>query len=168
MRGEHVHLVDEVHLAAAACRRVLHVVEQFTRVVHLGARSGVDLEQVDEPAGVDVPAGAALAAGLRRDAPLAVERLGEDAGDGRLADAAGARKQERVMDAARVERVGEGATHVVLADELVEAARAPLAGEDEVTHGRRLDIRGRGSREAARARIPPAPGVTAAAAPFRA
>ena len=168
MRREHVHLVDEVHLAAAARRRVLHVVEQLAGVVHLGARRGVDLEQVDEAARIDVPAGTALTARLRRDAALAVERLGEDARDGGLADAARAGEQEGVVDAARVERVGERAAHVVLADEFVEAARAPLAGEDEIAHGRRLDIRDRGSREAARARIPPAPGVTAAAAPFRA
>jgi len=124
-----VHFVDEVHLAAAARRGVLHVVEQLARVVHLGARRGVDLEQVDEPAGVDVLARATLAARLRGDAALAVERLGEDARDGGLAHAARAGEKKRVVDATGVERVGERAAHVILPDEFFEGAWAPLAGE---------------------------------------
>ena len=105
VRREHVHFVDQVDLVAAARRRVLHVVEQLARVVDLGARGRVHFEQVDEAARVDVAAGAALAAGLRRHALLAVQRLGEDARDRGLADAARAGEQERVVDAARVERV---------------------------------------------------------------
>ena len=97
---QHVHFVDQVDLVAAARRRVLHVVEQLARVVDLGARGRVDLDQVDEAALVDLAAGAALAAGLRADARLAVQRLGEDARDRRLADAARAGEQERVVDAA--------------------------------------------------------------------
>ena len=134
VRRQHVHFVDQVDLVASARRRVLHVVEQLARVVDLGARGRVDFEQVDETAGVDVDTGRALAARRRRHAGLAVQRLGEDAGDGRLADAARAGEQERVVDAARIERVGERAADVVLTDELVERARAPFAGEDEVTH----------------------------------
>ena len=68
VRREHVHFVDEVHLVAAAGRRVLHVVEQLARVVDLGARGGVDLDEVDEAAGVDLAAGGADAAGLGADA----------------------------------------------------------------------------------------------------
>src|SRR5690606_83118 len=79
--------------------------------------------------------GIALAAGFGSGAALAVQGLSEDAGDGGLADAAGAREQEGVVDAARLEGVGEGADDVFLADEFGEAARAPLAGEDQVGHG---------------------------------
>jgi hypothetical protein len=61
-----VHLVDEVHLVAAAGRRVLHVVEQLARIVDLGARRRIDLDQVDEAAFVDFPASGANAAGDSR------------------------------------------------------------------------------------------------------
>ena len=146
VRREHVHFVDQVDLVAAARRRVLHVVEQLARVVDLGARGRVDLEQVDEAAGVDVAAGAALAAGRRRDALLAVERLGEDARDRRLADAARAGEQERVVDAARVERVGQRAADVVLADELVEACAGATCGRGRGNSCGGRGLLGRGSR----------------------
>ena len=45
---EHVHFVDEVHLVAAAGGRVLHVVEQLARVIDLGARGGIDFDEIDE------------------------------------------------------------------------------------------------------------------------
>ena len=134
MRRQHVHFVDQVDLVAAAGRQVLDVLEQLARVVDLGAGGRVDLDQVHEAALVDLAAGAALAAGRRADAALAVERLREDARDRRLADAARAGEQEGVMDAARVERVDERLAHVLLADQLGEAAGTPLAGEYEVAH----------------------------------
>ena len=135
MRREHVHLVDQVHLVAPARRRILNVVEQLARVVDLGARSRVDLEQIHEPPGVDITTGAALAAGRRGHASLAVERLREDARNGRLADAARACEQERMMDASRIERVRERTSDMVLPDEFVEPARSPFTGKNEVAHG---------------------------------
>jgi hypothetical protein len=42
-----------------------------------------------------------------------------------------------VVDAARIERVGQRTAHVFLSDELVERAWAPLSGKNEVTHRRR-------------------------------
>jgi len=131
-----VRFVDQVDLVAAAGRCVLHVLEQLAGVLHLGARGGVDLDQVDEAPLVDLAARRADAAGPRRDPGLAVERLGEQPRDGGLADAARAGEQERVVDAAGVERVGERPHDVLLADQLGEGARAPLAGEDEVAHAK--------------------------------
>src|SRR5690606_27744088 len=46
VRREHVHFVDQVDLVAAARGGVLHVVEQLAGVVDLGARGGVDFDQV--------------------------------------------------------------------------------------------------------------------------
>ena len=135
MRREHVHFVDQVHLVAPARRRILNVVEQLARVVDLGARGRVDLEQIDEPARVDIATGAAFAAGCRGHASLAIERLREDARDRRLAHTARAREQERMVDAARVERVRERASDMILSDELIEFARSPFAGKNEVAHG---------------------------------
>ena len=124
---QHVHFVDEVHLVAAASRRILHVVEQFAGVVDLGARCGIHLDEIDEAALVDFPAGRADAAGIRADAGFAVERFRQDARDRRLADAARAGEQERMMDLAAVERVAQRAQHVLLSDHLGEALGAPFA-----------------------------------------
>ncbi len=62
MAGEHVHFVDQVDLEAPATRCVLHVVEQLTGVLDLGAAGGVDLDQVDKAALVDFTAHRALTA----------------------------------------------------------------------------------------------------------
>ena len=129
-----MHLVDEVHLVAAAGRGVLHVVQQFARVIDLGARGGIDLDQIREAARIDLPAARAGAVRLRRHALLAVQALGEDARDGGLADPARTAKEERVVHAAAGERVLERPPHVLLSDEFGEILRAPLARQCGVTH----------------------------------
>ena len=91
---EHVHFVDEIDLVAAARGRVLHVVQQLARVIDLGARGGVHLDQIDEAPGIDLAARRAFPAGLGAHALLAVQALREDSRDGRLADAARAGEQE--------------------------------------------------------------------------
>jgi hypothetical protein len=133
--GEHVHLVDEVHLVAALGRRVLDVLQQLTGVVHAGARGGVDLNQVHEAPAVDGGAGRAFTAGFGADALLAVQRLGEQPRHGGLADAARAGEQVRVVQTVARERVAERPAHVLLTDHVGEAARAPLAGKRLVAHG---------------------------------
>ena len=62
---QHVHFVDQVDLVAADRRRVARVVEDLAHVVDAGVRRGVELEQVDEAAGVDVDARGAHAARRR-------------------------------------------------------------------------------------------------------
>ena len=96
---QHVHFVDQVDLEAAARRRVLHVVEQVARVVDLGARGGIDLDQVDDSARRRCRGRWRRRRRVRADAAFAVQALGEDARDGGLADAARAREQERVVHA---------------------------------------------------------------------
>ena len=48
VRREHVYFVDQVDLVASTTRRVPHVVQQFARVLDLGAACSVHLDQVDE------------------------------------------------------------------------------------------------------------------------
>jgi hypothetical protein len=124
---QHVHLVDEVHLVASAARCVLHVVEQFTRVIDLGARGRIHFDEIDETTLVDLPACGAHAAGIRAHAGFAVQRFGEYARHRGFADSAGAGKQEGVMDFAAVERVAQGAQHMLLPHHFGEALGAPLA-----------------------------------------
>ena len=127
-------LVDDVDLVAAPRRCVLHGFEQFAHVVHAGARGGVDLDHVDESALVHVHATAAFATGLRGHTRLTVQALGQDAGDGGLANTAGAGEQEGVVQSFLVDAVDQGTGYVFLADQLVERAGTPLAGEYLVTH----------------------------------
>ena len=54
---------------------------------------------------------------------LAVERLGEDARDGGLADAARAGEEIGVVEPVALERVGQGPDDVLLARQLGEGAR---------------------------------------------
>ena len=126
-RAQHVHLVDQVHLVAAARRRVLHVVEQFARVIDLGARGGVDFDQVDAAAGLDLAAAGAFEARRRAHAAFAVQALGQDPRHRGLAHAARAREQEGVVHASARERIAERGEHMLLAGHLGEAARTPFA-----------------------------------------
>ncbi len=97
---QHVDFVDDVDLIAACGRRVLGVFQHLAHVVDAGVGGGIDLDQVDEPAGLDLLAGGADAAGLSADAGLAIQAAGQDAGQGGLADAAGACEQVGMMQPA--------------------------------------------------------------------
>ena len=132
---QHVHFVDQVDLDPPAAGHVLRVVDHFAHVVDAGIAGRVDLEQVDEPPRVDVAARIALAAGLGGGSALAIQRLGEDAGDGGLAHPARAGEEEGVMHPPRIERVGERTHHVLLADQLGKPPGPPLPRKDEIGHG---------------------------------
>src|SRR5699024_2530280 len=71
---------------------------------------------------------------LGRLAALAIERFGKDARNRGLADATRAGKQVRVMRAPRVQRIGQRAHHVLLADQLGEAPRSPFACKNLIGH----------------------------------
>src|SRR5690606_1534210 len=94
---------------------------------HAPIRSGVQLYIIDVTAGVDLGTGAALSARLRSDAGLAVQRLGENARQGRLAHTAGAGEQPGMVQTLGVQGVGERTNHMVLTDEGIERTRPPLA-----------------------------------------
>ena len=108
--GQHVHLVDHVDLVARVRRRVHGLLEQLRHFVDAAVRRRVHLDIVDEAAGVDRDAGFAHAARLGGDAAVAVradavERLGQDARQRGLADAAGPGEQVGVVQAAGLQRV---------------------------------------------------------------
>ena len=132
--GEHVHLVDEVHLETGPDRGVLDVVEKVPGLLHPGARGRVHFDEIDVAPLVDLAAGPALAARPRGRAVLAVEALREDPGDSGLADPARSREQIGMVQPVALEGVDEGPHHVLLAHDGVEAPRTPLAGERLVAH----------------------------------
>ncbi len=132
---QHVHFVDQVDLEAPDRRHVARVVEHFAHVVDAGVGRGIELQQIYEAAGVDVHAGGAGAARLGGDAVGdAVEAFREDARDRRLADAARAGEKICVMKPVAAQRIGQRGHHVLLADQLPEGLRPPLAGECLVAH----------------------------------
>ncbi len=99
-RREHVDFVDDEDPVAAGRRGVADRLDDLAHVVDAGAARGVDLLDVGRAALGDLDAGRADAAGRVRRALLAVQAAGDEAGEGRLADAARAGEQDRVGDAA--------------------------------------------------------------------
>jgi hypothetical protein len=130
-----VPLVGLVHLRVALARgAVAGGVAEFAYLVDAAIGSGVDFDDVDGVAGLDLGAGVADLAGLgggaefAADGVAAVEGHGQDAGDSGLADAAVAGEDVAVRDAVLVERVHQGHGDVVLSDYVGEALRAVFAG----------------------------------------
>ena len=111
---------------------VLDVAAQLADLIDAAVAGAVDLDDVDVFAGGDHLAVDALVAGLGGRPADAVERLGEDASGGGLADAAGAGEQVGVGDAIGLEGVDQRPGHRLLADEVAEALRAVTAGQDGV------------------------------------
>ena len=128
-RGEHVHLVEEVDLPFEVAGGEGDLVAQLAHVVDAAVAGGVHLDEVEGGAAVDGLAGAAGVAGLTVGKVTAVDGLGEDAGGGGLAGAAGAGEEVRVGDLVGGEGVAKGRDDVVLTDHLVKATWAPLAVE---------------------------------------
>ena len=96
---QHVHFIDQIDLEAAARRGVLHVVEQIAGVFHLGARGGVDLDQIDKTPLLDLPAVVTYAARGGGDPGFAVQTFCQQTGNRGFTDAAGAGEKIGVMDA---------------------------------------------------------------------
>jgi len=105
--GKHMHFVDQVHLVAATSRRVLHVIEQFARVIHLGARAAsTSMRSTNRPSSTSrhdwqVPPR------LRADTGFTIQGFGQDTRDRGLADAARTGKQKGVMQAVVIEAIDE-------------------------------------------------------------
>ncbi|MDT4845096.1 hypothetical protein FQZ97_790720 [compost metagenome] len=139
--GQHVNLVDHEDLEAALHRLVDRLFQQRLHLVHAPVGRGIEFGVVHETAGVDVGAGLAHTAGFGGDATLpvgaqAVERLGQDARDGGLAHAARAGEQVGVVQPLGGQCVGQRPDHVLLPHHFGEIARAVLAGQNDIGHGR--------------------------------
>ena len=139
--GDLVRFVEDVDFVAVARRAVAGGVAQLANLVDAAVGGGVDLDDVDGGAGANLGAGVADAAGLGRgalgaaDRVAAVERHGQDAGDGGFADAAMAAEDVAVGDAALGQRVQQRARDVLLPDDIAEALGTVFAGENLVSHG---------------------------------
>ena len=135
---EHVDFVDDVNLEPHAAGPHGDVLPQLANFVDAAVAGAVDLQHVDVVAGGDAQADVALVARRGRRAVDAVERLGQDAGGRRLADAAGAGEQIGVADAVAGDGLLQRLGDVLLADQLVERLRPVAAGDDDVAAGGRI------------------------------
>ena len=129
-----MHLVDHVHLVAPGDRRIHRRLEQLGHLVDPAIGGRVHFEVVGEASAIDLGAAAAHAAGRIGDTGFAVQRLGQDPGDRRLADAARAGEQVRMVKPTGAQRMGKRPNDVVLPDQGREVARTPFAGENLVGH----------------------------------
>ena len=137
--GEHVHLVDEVHLVAGDQRPVARALDDLADVVDAGVGGGVHLQHVGVAPLHDLDAVAAelghVEGGLVHALALVVEGAREDARGGGLADPAHAGQHVALSYAVGGERVLERRHHGVLADQVVEGGRPVLAGQHDVGRG---------------------------------
>ena len=137
--GELVRLVDHEDLVAADAGLVGGALDEVADLVDAAVAGGVELDVVEVAVGVDLGAGLAHAAGLGGDAAAAVgagavQALGQDARDRRLADAARAGEQVGVVQPPLLQRIRQRLHHVFLPHHLREAARTVFAGQDDVRH----------------------------------
>ena len=129
-RREHVDLVDDVDLVAAADGRVVNAADDLLAdVVDTRTRGRVELEHVRVLACGDELALLAGAVGQVTCAALAHERLRQNARHGGLAGSARSAEEVRVAHLALENRALEGLDHVFLADDLFERLWAVLRVE---------------------------------------
>ena len=133
-RREHVDFVDDEDPVAAGRSGVADRLDDLAHVVDAGAARGVDFLNVGRAALGDLDAGGADAAGRVGRALLAVQAPGDQAGEGRLADATRACEQDRVGDASALDRVAERTRDMALARDLLKGLRPPFASDDLVAH----------------------------------
>ena len=131
---QHVHLVDDVHPGAGRARRKHDLIAQLTDVVHSRVGGAVDLHHVQRLRPRDLHARAAGSARRIGRPLLAVQRLGQDAGRGGLADTPRAGEQKRLRDVARAHLVLQRLHDVLLPHQLGEYLRPAPGGGDFVGH----------------------------------
>ena len=144
LRGEHVHLVDDVDLVFPLGRRVTHVVAQLAHLLDAVVARAVDLEHVETVAAGDLLAAVALVAGRDGRAVNAVERLGQNARDRGFPDPARPDKKVGVGEPILFDRVLERARDMGLPDQIVECLRPIFSSKDLVAHALNLVRRGGG------------------------
>ena len=128
--GQHVRLVEDVDLPAAGRGRVGNALAQVADVVDRPVRGSVHLDHVHRRARRDRHAGLALPAGRDRGATLlAIERAGENLRHRRLPGPTRPDEQVGVMNLVLLDRIAQGADHVLLPDDLVEGPWAVAAVE---------------------------------------
>ena len=126
--GEHVHLVEDVHLVPTG-RAERGLLDEVAHRVDAVVAGRVELVHVVAGAPLDRQARVALAARLALDRALAVEHLGQDARRRGLAGAARAGEEVGLALAVVDDRIAQRPHDVLLPTHLAEAAGAVAAVE---------------------------------------
>ena len=132
--GEHVHLVDDIHLVLADAGGIGGLVPQIPDTVHAVVGGGVDLHHVQDGAVVHPPADLALAAGISLLAVGTVHRLGKDLGAGGLAGSPGAGEQIGMADAAGAKLILQRRHDGLLAHHILKPHGPPFAVKRTICH----------------------------------
>ena len=122
--------VDDEDLEGTVTRSVLTLFADLLSVLETTVGGGVDFDDVEAVPLLDRQADRVVEGEIRLGAAGAVQGLGQDAGGGRLAGAAGADEKVGVCHALRLERIAEGPDDMLLPDEFVETAGTPAARDD--------------------------------------
>jgi len=115
--GQHVDFVDHVDLEAARGRRIHRLFQQLGHFVNAAVGRRVELKVIDESPRIDLGAGPADTTRRWGDARLAIERLGQDPRQRRLAHTPRPGEQPGVMQPLRGERVRKRTYYVFLSDQ---------------------------------------------------
>ena len=134
---EHMHLVDDVNTVFQLGGGIDDLVADIADIVHAVVGGGIHLQHVGGRSRIDGAAGGALPAGARGGGVEAVDRLGQDLGAGGLTRTAGAAEQVGVGELPRGALVFQYGRDVILAVDLVEVRRPPLAVKS-LMHGKIL------------------------------
>ncbi len=138
--GDLVRFVEDIDLVTVARRRIARRLAQLANLIDAAVGGGIDFDHIHGVALADLDAGVARAARLGRgslsrpDLGAAVERHGQNARDGGLADAPVPGKNVAVRDAILAERIEQRARDVVLAGNVGEALRSIFSGQNLVGH----------------------------------
>jgi len=125
-----VDFVNDVDFELAVRGRVTASLAEFADLFDAVVGGAVNFQHVQRPALSDLATGIALVARRRRRSLGTVQRLGEDAGDGGLTDAARPDEQIGVGEAVLSNGVLERGGYVLLTHHLLELLRAPFARQD--------------------------------------
>ena len=131
--GEHVDLVEEVHLGPARGAQG-DPGEQVAHVVDLVVGRRVQLVQVERGTGIDGHAGLTRPARFTVDHVRAVQRLGQDPRGRSLAGSTGAAEQVGVEYPVLPHGIPEGGYHVLLSPDLRESPGPEAPVERRVLH----------------------------------
>ena len=134
--GDLVRFVEDVDLEAVAGRAVACSLAEFADFVDAAVGGSVDFDDVDGVSRAYLGAGFANTAGLgnRMVFGSAIQRHGQDAGDGRLPDTAMSAEDVAVRDAPLLDGVLQGAGDMLLPDHVGEFLRTIFARQNGVGH----------------------------------
>ncbi len=139
--GEHVRFIDDDHLVAAFKRRIPDFFVQFPDMVDAGMGGAVDLGHINRGPSGDLPAVFTLIAGLLGRIVHTVQGLGQNPGQGRLADPPGAAEEIRRSDFFFSRAPGEDLFDLILPHHLGKGLGAIGRCQVPRGHGRlRLNI----------------------------